>query len=212
MPGLLITFEGVDGAGKTTQAKRFVAALVAAGYPAEYFREPGGCALGEELRNVLLRTTGPAPSRRSELLLFGAARAQVVEEIINPALALNKIVVLDRFIDTTIAYQGFGRKLSLDFIESMNKFAIGDTVPDKTFMLFVSEAESERRRIARGDAADRFESETLEFRNNIRSGFYYQAEKYPVRILSVDAAKTEDEVAADILNYGTWFVERRYRP
>lgn len=192
--GHFITFEGVDGAGKTTQARRLVDSLVAAGTPAVYYREPGGCALGEELRNVLLRTTGPAPSRRTELLLFGAARAQVVHEIVEPELAAGKIVVLDRFIDTTVAYQGFGRGLDLTFIDQMNAFAIGDTVPELTFMLFVSEGESERRRLARGEAADRFESEDTGFRERIREGYLRQASKYTDRIQPIDAGLGPDAV------------------
>lgn len=195
--GIFITFEGVDGAGKTTQAKRLVQALVAAGWPAVYVREPGGCRLGEELRGILLRKEPPNPGRRAELLLFGAARAQVVEEVLDPQLAAGKIVVLDRFIDTTVAYQGYGRGLPADFIESMNAFAIGDTIPDRTYMLLCSKAVSDARLNLRGDA-DRFESEADEFKEKIRTGFYTQAAKNVQRIRTVDAARTEDEVATSL--------------
>lgn len=196
--GIFITFEGVDGAGKTTQARKLVDSLVAAGWPAVYYREPGGCALGEELRGILLRKAPPNPCRRAELLLFGAARAQVVSEIIDPELTRGKIVVLDRFIDTTAAYQGAGRGLPSAFIDAMNDFAIGDTIPDRTFMLLCSRAVSDARLAARGDA-DRFESEDVEFKERIRTGFYAQAEKFPLRIKTIDAAQTVDDVEAQIL-------------
>jgi len=137
-PGLFISFEGPEGAGKTTQARRLEAALRAQGFGVVWVREPGGTSLGEALRQLIQHTEDPdGVCPEAELLMFGASRAQLVRSVIQPALARGDIVICDRFADSTTVYQGTARRLPIDFIEALHGFTVGDTWPDLTFLLDV---------------------------------------------------------------------------
>ena len=196
--GKFITFEGGEGCGKSTQVKRLKEALEKEGVEVLLTREPGGTWLSEEIRRLIKDQTTDAPCDRSELLLFLAARAQLVRNVIRPALEAGKWVVSDRFSDSTIAYQGYGRGLPLDILKDMNDFACEGLKPDLTLLLEVS-PETARTRLrcreaATNTAADRIERAGDEFHARLRKGFEELAKAEPWRILTIDANGTVDEV------------------
>ena len=196
--GILFSFEGVDGAGKTTQVVRLAQALSDRGRRVTCLREPGGTALGEKIRALLLDRSDEPPVPVAELLLFAAARAQIVATRIKPALERGEIVLLDRFADATFAYQGFGRGLPLDQILSLESIAAG-VQPARTWFLDLSPEESARRRAARGEAADRMEAEGDAFRARVRAGYLERARLHPERLRIVDAAAPIESIAAHLL-------------
>src|SRR5579859_6100851 len=148
--GLFITFEGTEGCGKSTQVSLLTERLRALGHRVQTLREPGGTPIGEEIRHTLKHSTqNAAMTAEAELLLMNASRAQLVRELIRPALAAGEIVLCDRFYDSTIAYQGYGRQLDLNQVKAIVDFAVGDTRPDLTFLLLVPHALSEQRRLSR---------------------------------------------------------------
>jgi dTMP kinase len=187
-----VTIEGIEGCGKTTQARRLVDAL---GTRALLTIEPGATGLGVALRQVLLEQRGADISPLAELLLFFADRAQHVYEVIRPALAAGRIVVSDRYSDSTLAYQGYGRGLPLPMIRSLAEQATTGLVPDVTLLLDVP-VELGLSRARRRGAADRIESETLEFHTRVRAGYLELANADPGRWAVIDASLAEDEVAA----------------
>lgn len=165
--GIFITFEGIDGCGKTTQARRLFSYLKRQGYPALFLREPGGTPLSERVRRILLdRDSSITPL--SELFLYEAARAQLAETVILPALREGKIVICDRYFDSTTAYQGYGRRLDRHFIECLNCRASREAAPDLTFIFDVDYRTSLARRRKQ---ADRLEKENRAFFNRVRRGF-----------------------------------------
>ena len=196
--GRFITFEGGEGCGKSTQVKRLKEALERVGVEVVLTREPGGTVLSEEIRRLIKDQDDDPPCDRSELLLFLAARAQLVRNVIRPALAAGKWVVSDRFSDSTKAYQGYGRGLPLDVIETVNAFACEGLTPDLTILLDVtpetSHARMRRREGATNTAADRIERAGDEFHARLRRGFAEMAEAEPERIKVVDANGGVDEV------------------
>lgn len=196
--GRLITFEGGEGCGKSTQVARLHAALTSAGVDVILTREPGGTWLSERIRHLIKDQRTDAPCDRSELLLFLAARAQLVRNVIRPALEAGKWVVSDRFSDSTIAYQGYGRGLPLPILRAANDFACEGLRPDLTFLLDVStetaNARRHRREAATQTAADRIELSSASFHERLRRGFYEIAKAEPDRVVTVDANGTEDEV------------------
>ena len=200
--GKFITFEGGEGCGKSTQVKRLKEALEKEGAGVVLTREPGGTWLAEEIRRLIKDQTTDAPCDRSELLLFLAARAQLVRNVIRPALESGKWVVSDRFSDSTIAYQGYGRGLPIDILKDMNDFACEGLRPDLTFFLDVSPETSAARLRAReaatNTAADRIERAGDEFHARLRKGFAELAAAEPWRILTVDANGTVDEVWEEV--------------
>ena len=208
--GKFITFEGGEGCGKSTQVKRLKEALEREGVEVVLTREPGGTWLAEEIRRLIKDQTTEAPCDRSELLLFLAARAQLVKNVIRPALEAGKWVVSDRFSDSTVAYQGYGRGLPLEILKEMNAFACENLKPDLTFLLDVtpetSQARLHRRETATNTAADRIELAGDEFHRRLRKGFHEQAAAEPERILVVDANGTVDEVWETI-----WMSMKRFR-
>ena len=208
--GRFITFEGGEGCGKSTQVRRLKDALEAEGVEVLLTREPGGTPLAEAVRRLIKDPPSDAPCDRSELLLFLAARAQLVRSVIRPALAAGKWVVSDRFSDSTLAYQGYGRGLSLAFIESANEFACEGLRPDLTFLLDVAPsvaAERMRgREAATRTAADRIERAGEAFHARLRQGFVELAKAEPTRILTIDANGTPDEVWEKV-----WTSLRRFR-
>jgi len=175
--GLFITFEGIEGSGKSTHCKYAVQYLKKKGCDVVVMREPGGTKIGEKIRSVLLDKKNSAMSVECELLLYNAARAQIVHEVIQPALKQKKIVVCDRFFDSTIAYQCFGGKLDQTIAERMNTFAAMGLTPDKTFLL----DSNVERGLARAGRGDRMELKSLAFHKRVRKGFLHIVERNPKR-------------------------------
>ncbi len=198
MTGILFSFEGIDGAGKTTQVSLLAKALSDRGHKVTCLREPGGTRLGEKIRSLLLDKSDEPPVPVAELLLFAAARAQIVATQIKPALERGEVVILDRFTDATFAYQGYGRGLPLDQILSVESIAAG-IEPTRTWFLDLAPEESARRRQARGEASDRMESEADSFRSKVREGYLERAKRHPGRISVVDAAGSLESIHERIL-------------
>ncbi len=191
--GIFITFEGGEGTGKSTQIGLLVKRLQAAGHDVLALREPGGSAIGEQIRAVLLDPANHAMDAVTELFLYEAARAQVVAEIIAPALAAGKVVLCDRFFDSTTAYQGYGRGIDLERVYALNRAAVGEYVPDRTIVLDLDSERGLHRATRR--ATDRLESAGSEFHARVRKGFLAIAEAEPARVRVVSAEGTRGEVA-----------------
>jgi dTMP kinase len=192
MSGLFVTFEGVDGAGKTTQVATLRNALSTLGYDVCVTREPGGDALAEAVRALVLHTE---VTPRAELLLFLAARAQNVETVIRPHLAAGGIVLCDRFIDSSQAYQGHARRLGREEVAHLNGFAVNGVRPDITVLLDLDPSIGLARQFDR----NRMEEENLEFHGRVREGFRLEAENDPARFLVLDAAQPADDIHRAIL-------------
>ena len=198
--GRLITFEGIDGTGKSTQIVRLVAALRSAGLDVLELREPGGTAISEAIRPILLDKKNAGMSQETELLLFAAARAQLVREVIRPALDKGTWIICDRFYDSTVAYQGYGRGLDLAMIETLNRYAVGDSRPDVTFLLDLPAEKAVQRRNGRNSQADRLEAESLAFVQRTREGYLALAAREPGRIVQIDADQPETAIAQYIIS------------
>jgi dTMP kinase len=203
MKGLFISFEGTEGSGKSTQIQLLAARLRAAGRTVRTLREPGGTPIGEEIRHTLKHSAQNAAMRaETELLLMNASRAQLVREVIRVALAAGEIVLCDRFYDSTIAYQAYGRQLDLDKVKAMIDFAVGETRPDLTLLMVVSEVVSEERRRARQAMLpllrDRIEEADLEFFRRVAQGYKALATAEPGRIRVLDGSESIERVEAKI--------------
>ena len=198
MKGRFITFEGGEGCGKSTQVRRLKEALEAEGHEVLLTREPGGTRLSELIRGLLKDEREDPPCDRAELLLFLAARAQLVRSVIRPALDAGTWVVSDRFSDSTFAYQGYGRGLPLDVLRLANDFACEGLKPDLTVLLDVdtetSRARLRKREAATNTTADRIEQAGDAFHARLRQGFLEMAAQEPNRIVTIDASGTPDEV------------------
>lgn len=188
--GLFITFEGADGCGKTTQIKLLKDYLEKSGYKVVLTREPGAKGLGEKIREILLNYDGVV-SDRCESFLFLADRAQNIDIIVNPAVQEGKIVLCDRHIDSTVAYQGYGRGLDLERINKLNQLATDGRMPDLT-VVFDIDVETSMKRV--GKEKDRMESAGIEFHNRVRKGYLEIAKNDPERVKVVDGAMSVDEV------------------
>lgn len=197
MSGFFITFEGPDGAGKTTQINKVAGKLRQLGKKVTVTREPGGTKLGEAIRNILLDPQQNNLCSEAEVLLYAAARAQHVVEVIKPALAEGKIVLCDRFLDSSIAYQGFGRKLDLDIIQTVNRYAVAGIKPDLTVLLDVPVTVGLQRIKSKG-GLDRIESEKLVFHEQVRQGFYQLSRQEPDRFRVIDASRPVDVVSRQV--------------
>jgi dTMP kinase len=191
MPGLFVTFEGIDRSGKTTQARMLCEALRD---EALAVREPGGTDVGERLRE-LLKDTGLAISPQTEALLFAAARAELVAQVIRPALDAGKVVVSDRFLDSSLAYQGIARGLGVEDVEQINRFATGGLLPDLTFLLSIDPA----RAAQRAGQLDRFEDEGDSLQNAVFDAYRELAAVDPGRWRIVDADRPSQEVHDEVL-------------
>jgi dTMP kinase len=189
----LITIEGLDGAGKTTHAAGLAAVLEQRGLPVRVLREPGGVEVSERIR-ALVADPELAVSPRAEALLYAAARAQLVDELLAPLLAEGVWVVLDRFVDSSLAYQGAGRGLGIEAVAAINDFATGGLRPDRTVLLDVDPAVGRARQGARGEAPDRLEREGDEFFAVVAAAYRELAAAEPERIRVVDASGRPDEV------------------
>ncbi|PKQ17140.1 MAG: dTMP kinase [Actinobacteria bacterium HGW-Actinobacteria-7] len=193
MRGLFLTLEGGEGSGKSTQLKRLVRRIESVGVPVRALREPGGTEIGEAVRNILLDPQSGGMDARAELLLYEAARAQLVAEVIEPALAAGEVVICDRFFDSTTAYQGYARGLNLSEVTQLNLTATAGLVPDRTLVFDIDSMVGVERAVGTGDA-DRLEAEDAAFHERVRSGFLAIAAAEPRRVRVVDASGTADEV------------------
>lgn len=196
MQGLFITFEGPDGCGKTTQMKLLAEYLEKKGEEVVLTREPGGKGLGEKVREILLNYDGEV-SDRCESFLFLADRAQNIDIIVNPAVKAGKIVLCDRHIDSTVAYQGYGRGLDIERINMLNNLATNGKKPDLTFVFDV-DVETSMKRV--GKEKDRMESAGIDFHNRVRQGYLELAKQEPNRIKVIDATKSIEEIHDEIIN------------
>lgn len=199
MTGRFITFEGIEGSGKSTQLAWLLARLRADGWPVRETREPGGTALGEGLRRLLLSREPEPMTAEAELFLYLAGRAEITRAVIRPALARGEVVVCDRYADSTLAYQGYGRGLDLERVRDLNRLATGGLVPDLTVLLDLPVAEGLARLEPRGSGAqDRIEAEDPAFHRRVRDGYLAAAAAEPARFLVLDARRAEDELAGAI--------------
>jgi dTMP kinase len=196
--GRLITIEGLDGAGKTTLATGLFAALSARGLDLRLLREPGGVRAAERVRE-LVHDPELLIGARAETLLYAAARAQLVEEAIEPLLVRGLWVLLDRFVDSSLAYQGGGRELGLESVRVINQFASRGLRPDRTLLLTIEPEVGRARMQARAQPADRLEREQTEFFARVASVYEQLVEQEPARIRKIDAAKAPEHVLADAL-------------
>lgn len=199
MKGIFITFEGIEGTGKSTQIVLLANYLVARKRPVTLTREPGGTSIGDQVRRILLDPQNTNLAARAELLLYAAARVQHIEELIRPELAAGKIVLCDRFSDATLAYQGYGRSLEPDTILTLDRIATGGMKPDLTILLDIDPtaglARARGRNSTRGlETEARFENEDLAFHDRVRRGYLVLAEQEPDRFQVVDATPTPDEI------------------
>ncbi|MBI4733785.1 MAG: dTMP kinase [Rubrobacteridae bacterium] len=195
--GVFITFEGIEGGGKSTQIALLAEHLIELGKPTIITREPGGTVIGASIRRILLDPDHTDMDFHAEVLLYAADRAQHVAELIRPGLLSGKIVISDRYVDSTIAYQYYGRNLPLDLINSANEWAVQGLKPDITFLLDLPvEAGLER---ATREAADRIENESIEFHKRVADGFRKLAAEDPGRWCVIDGMLTADDIHLEVL-------------
>lgn len=193
MQGIFITMEGPDGAGKTTQIELLKDYLNKKGYDVLITRDPGGNAVSEAIREVILNKDFTEMGYMTELLLYAAARAQLVKENIKPALSAGKAVIADRFVDSSAVYQGIGRGLGIDTVYKVNEFALQGILPDMTFLMDL-DAEVGIARKKNQAELDRMERESVDFHKKVVAGYRDLADRYPERILKVDAALQVQEI------------------
>jgi dTMP kinase len=195
---MFITLEGPDGSGKTTQVKPLVDFLISKGFPIFAAREPGGTPIGDQVREILMRLDNKSMNPRTETLLFCAARAQLVSEVIRPELAKGNIVLLDRYADSTLAYQGYGHQNDLEQIRQILKFATGGLQPDLTILLDIDSEAGLRRRQAGGGEWNRLDAYQLELHQRTREGYLKMAQAEPARWVIVDANQTPAMVQSQL--------------
>ena len=200
MSGAFLSFEGGEAAGKSVQAARLAESLGAGGRDVLLTREPGGTPFAERIRDVLLHAREVDLSAEAQALLFSAARAQHTRDVIRPALAAGKVVVADRYFDSTLAYQGYGLGADLDGLRAMTRFAVGSLAPQRTFLIDIPVAVTLSRLGTRSGTArwDRFHGDDRAFYERVRDGYLRLAAAEPGRFVVVDGDRPEDKVAADI--------------
>jgi dTMP kinase len=197
-PGLLLSFEGIEGSGKSTQAAQLESGLLGSGKEVLRVREPGGTPLSEAIRRLLLQEDGPAIGAWSELFLYVSARAQLVEEKIRPALEAGHVVLADRYAEASVAYQGGGRRLGVRRVRTLNRWATGGIRPARIYLFDLDPAVGMRRILeSRGrDALDRLETEPLAFHRRVRRAYLRMARREPERFRVLDAALPSDRLHA----------------
>ncbi|NLP30825.1 MAG: dTMP kinase [Clostridiales bacterium] len=203
--GLFITFEGPDGSGKTTQINNLNTYLRGKGIDTVLTREPGGTIIGEKIREIILDIKHTEMSPMTEALLYAASRSQHVDQLIRPALEAGKTVICDRFIDSSIVYQGYGRKLG-DCILTINEIAVSNLMPDLTFLLLV-DPEIGMKRIS-NEELDRIESEKIDYHRDVYNGYLELAKKFPDRIIIIDGSKEIEEIENNIIDKVSKFINR----
>ena len=204
--GIFITMEGPEGAGKTTITQMLGKALQQEGYQVLLTREPGGVPISEQIREVILNKDNTAMDSRTEALLYAAARRQHLVEVVMPELERGGIVLCDRFIDSSLAYQGHARGLDIEEVYNINKFAIGDMMPDATIFFDIDPEEGLRRIQANGEReVNRLDSEALDFHKKVCEGYQFIINRWKDRFIIIDAGRTIDEVfeetKASLLNF-----------
>jgi len=212
--GLFISFEGNDGSGKTTQIRLLSQWFSEAGREVLQFREPGGTPVGEKIRELVLDNAYSGMEPVTEMLLYAASRAQLAQAVVRPAVARGAIVILDRFVDSSYAYQGFGRQLGLDVVRAANAPAIAGLMPDLTFFLDLDADTSMARRNASGLEADRLENESMAFHRRAHEGYLALCREEPDRIRRIPVMdgtrhRTPAEVAGEILQAVQALLARR---
>jgi len=190
---MLITFEGLDYSGKSTQVQLLADRLTLQDYRVLVLREPGGTEIGEKIRNMLLDKKNDGMTEASELFLFSASRSQLIQEVVHPALDGGMVVICDRYYDSTTAYQGFGRGIPLEVINAINRYATGGLVPDVTFFLDIPIREIEKRMHSAKKNKDRMESNSIEFYERARNGFL-QIAKTETRYCVIDGLQPIDDL------------------
>ncbi|MFQ6102607.1 MAG: dTMP kinase [Anaerolineae bacterium] len=195
---MFITFEGPDGSGKTTQARLLAEWLCEQGHEVILTREPGGTDIGDQVRQVLHDPRNTAMDACTEILLYSADRAQHVAQCIRPALATGAIVISDRYADSTLAYQGYGRGLDLEALRAITAFATGGLAPDLTLYFDIAPEEGLQRKQVGGSEWNRLDAEALEFHQRVRAGYLRLVEQEPQRWVVIDAVRSMDEVQAEI--------------
>ena len=197
---MFITFEGPDGSGKSTQLKMLAAALREEGREIVTTREPGGTEIGDQIRAVIMNMKNKAMDPRTELLLFNASRAQLVEELIRPSLAAGKVILCDRYADSTMAYQGYGHGLDKDELRRLLNFATGGLKPDLTLLFDISAEAGLKRRQANHDEWNRMDDYALQFHERVRGGFLELAAADPERWVVIDADRDPGVIHAEVLD------------
>lgn len=198
MRGLFISVEGTDGAGKSTQIELLLKYLKGRGCDYVFTREPGGTYISEKIRNIILDTDNEGMTAETEALLYAASRAQHVREKIIPAVNAGKTVICDRYVDSSIVYQGVGRRLGRESVKIINDFATGGFMPDLTLFFDLPAEESVKRRKSTG-SLDRIEKEDITFHKSIYDGYSVLADENPKRIKRIDASKSVEEVHKEVL-------------
>ncbi|MEK6697615.1 MAG: dTMP kinase [Nitrospirota bacterium] len=203
MKGVFVTFEGIEGSGKSTQIGLLADYLTASGRPVTLTREPGGTPIGDQVRKILLDPASKGLDPVAELLLYAASRAQHLREVILPALEKGRVVLCDRFSDATLAYQGHGRGLDIDMIRALDRIVTGGRRPDLTILLDIGAAAGLARARGRNSSRElehegRFENEETAFHHRVREGYLALAKEQPERFRVVDASRSPDEVGREI--------------
>ena len=207
MRGVFITFEGPDGSGKTTQIKLLAEYLNANAYPVVMTREPGGTRISEDIRTIILDPDNKEMDDMTEALLYAAARAQHVAQLIKPSVEEGKIVLSDRFMDSSIAYQGYGRELG-DKIRIINEYAVAGMHPDLTFFLDLS-AEAGISRANKRQKLDRLEQESIDFHKKVYEGYLELSKIYSDRYVIIDASRSIEEISKDIIGKFEEYIKNR---
>ena len=212
-PGAFITFEGVDGSGKTTQLARLAERLAAESYSVVRAQEPGGTRVGAEIRKIVLDAATTDLRAVPELLLYFASRAQNVEEVIMPALESGHVVLADRFTDASMAYQGYGRGLGTEMVLALERIACRGLKPELTFLIDIDTNTSVERALGRNAASEvnesRFERESREFHERVRDGYLEISRQDPRRVVVIDGRRTPGEIAAEIWQLTEGFLAAR---
>ena len=198
MKGLFISLEGNEGAGKTTAAYTLKKELEERGYPVLYTREPGGSQIAEQIRDVLLDFSNTNMDPKTEAILYAASRRQHLSEILKPALEKGTIILCDRFIDSSLVYQGIARNLGIEEVEALNMYATDNLWPDLTLLLLV-DVETGLKRVQKRGEINRMDQESLAFHKDVKKGYELLAKRYPERIRTIDANKNQDETAEECL-------------
>lgn len=208
---MFITFEGPDGSGKTTQMDLLMPFLAEKGLDTVRTREPGGTDIGDQIRSVIMNMKNKSMHPRSEILLFCASRAQLVEELIRPSLSEGKLVLCDRYADSTLAYQGYGHGLDRDALIRLLDFATGGLKPDLTLLFDISAEAGLRRRLTNHEEWNRMDDYALQFHERVRSGYLAMAAAEPERWVVINADRTPDEIHAEVVSVLTEKMQRTDR-